>query len=656
MHERVVSPSDEQRLRDGPKQPVYHQSISTRLRWSYLISSTLPLLLVGMLLIVLNLRTQQRNVYDEQVLLATQAARDISTYISGIEAQLLRFGQNVRIDTPFEELEIAARSLIRNNAPDIRALTIYDVDGREIAFFTYDQLASGAEANRSSNNLTRDPLVVAALEGQGGRSDIYERNEQVQFTTVVPLRSQGDVIGAISADLSAVPIIQDLRTFKSTSGDVTHYLLNDQFEVVLYDSPPGLSPVPGVLDDFASEARIGEFELGGGQRVVRSRAPVNPINWWVVVEQPSSVAFASVRRSVILLVALVIVVGALALGLGLAQAQAIVRPLRALRIGAQRLGAGDLGYRIDVRRTDEMGQMAHTFNQMAAHLQQSLSEIERQNEHLRSGLTLARDIQMGLLPTAPPWNQHMLAVEARSIPAHEVGGDFYSYLALTDDHAAIAVGDISGKGVAAALLMALTSSMVESQSRQVELPSTLFHTLNDLLSPRLKSNRMNAALVYALFDLRAHTMTVANAGMISPLLIRQRQNDGNGDPSHTTVTCAFVEVGGLPIGAMSRALYQDVTVSLHAGDTVLFLSDGVVEAKNEAGELFGFDRLETLVVNMHEFTDMSVFVTLILRQVQEFMGTAEQHDDITIVAVRPTMLAASPRDVDAEKTTGMVSI
>lgn len=641
MCERTALQLPEQRHEGERAKPMYHRSISTRLRWSYLISSTLPLLLVGTLLIVLNFRTQQRSVYDDQITLAERAARDISAYISNIETQVLRLGPDMSPGAPSTQQEMTARGLIDSNAPDLRELIVFDSTGREIARFSWE--ASSAEPVDRIDQM----LVSSALEGRGRRSDIQRTDDgQAVFMTVLPLRNQGEIVGAISAQVNATRVEQLLRPLTARPGTVT-FLINAQREIMLQDSSPGWRP-PASLDVlFDPDAQIAVYDGGNGQPVVGARASIGPSTnrWWVIVERSTSEAFANIRRSVLLLAMLVIVAGLLAFGVGLWQGQKILRPLSALRKGAQDLGAGHLEHRIDVASADEMGQLAQTFNQMAGQLQASLSKIELQNEHLRKGLTLARDIQMGLLPTNPPWNQKLLEVQARSIPAYEVGGDFYSYLSLPNDRAAIAVGDISGKGVAAALLMALTSSTVEAQARHVEAPADVFGQLNRLLSPRLKSNRMNAALVYAVFDLQAHTMTVANAGMIAPLLVRANVARSDGlRSSASRITCEFLDVGGMPIGAMPNALYQEVTVILDPGDTILFMSDGVVEAQNAAGELFGFERLELLVTNVQGFNDMTVLVSLILKEVQEFIGQAEQHDDLTIVAVRPSLLPRIAQD------------
>jgi serine phosphatase RsbU (regulator of sigma subunit) len=240
---------------------------------------------------------------------------------------------------------------------------------------------------------------------------------------------------------------------------------------------------------------------------------------------------------------------------------------------------------------------------------------------------LARDIQIGLLPDRPPWNGEEIAVYGRSIPAYEVGGDFYSYLAMSEGRAAIAIGDISGKGVGAALLMALTSSAVESQGRQIEHPAQVLTVLNNLLAPRLRANHMNAALLFVVIDPHQRTLRVANAGMIAPVLVTE-------GGSH------FIEVGGLPLGSFAGAVYQEQVVPFEPGDSLLLLSDGVVEAHSQAGELFGFERLEATIAEARP-DDVRDMVELVLERVQEHMGNMEQHDDITIVAVRPSVAADS---------------
>lgn len=261
-----------------------------------------------------------------------------------------------------------------------------------------------------------------------------------------------------------------------------------------------------------------------------------------------------------------------------------------------------------------------------ARLQQSYSAIEQQNERMRHDLALARDIQIGLLPERTPWNVQQVAVHSRSIPAYEVGGDLYTYVALGPSRFAIAVGDISGKGVSAALLMALAASAIEAQARETEQPSRFLRALNRRLAERLHASHMFAALLYLVIDLERRTLNVANAGMIAPLLLRNGR-------SH------LIDVGGLPLGSLPDIAYNEVQIDLQPDDLLVLMSDGVVEAKNKQGELFGFGRL-------HQLLDRNAVrpervIDEVLEQVFHFMNNAEQHDDITLVAIQPNFAATT---------------
>lgn len=632
--------------------PMPRRSISTRLRWSYLISSTLPLIVVGALLIFLNFQTQQELVFSEQITLAARAVRDISTYVSDMETQLLRTGRDLQNATFRDERNAMVREIINVNFPNLRTVSVFNVNRAEITHLSLEQTYSPD----SYLHRTDDPLVIHALQGSGSRGDIYltEDGEPV-FPIVLPLRnSERTVVGAIKAEVSATPIVHALRTTGRDSDNVA-YLVNKNQSVMLqstiFEQQPDLEEPTTLVNTAIVETESNAEQEGYGQvvsyrnhqgtRVLSVVAPINPGNWSVIIEKPFHIAFGNVWNNVILLCVLVGMVGLMGLGWGLLLAQSFLIPLQALRQGAIALGQGQLEHRIDVKGNDEMSQLAQTFNHMAEQLQSSLSEIEHQNDRLREGLVLARDIQMGLLPTHPPWNQDTIRVGACSLPAYEVGGDFYSYLSLPNNQVAISIGDISGKGVSAALMMALTSSMVESQARQLHQPSEVLTGLNRMLHPRFQTSHMNAALLYAVFDLHSHTMTVANAGMIAPLLIRRQREAATGDATtHTEFSaeppiCRFIDIGGLPIGSMSNVTYLSTTEPLEPGDIILLVSDGVVEAHNEAGEMFGFERLENLFHNLQFKYDVHMLVDFILEQVQAFIGNADQHDDITIVAVSP---------------------
>jgi serine phosphatase RsbU (regulator of sigma subunit) len=610
-------------------------SITNRLRWSYLISSTVPLLLVGALLIAVLFQVQQRNAFASQQALADKVAGNIATFLYDLEQQLLRSTRELGPIAAVPSLRVAATRLV-NSSPDLRALTLMDAAGDEVAAVTSDLLAAQGTAPAPI-----DPLLIAdAISvGQGGRTAIITGDDgQPVFQVVLPVRDlrSAEIVGAVAAEVSAARIRQILRLGVQGRGK-TAYLIDTARSVQLSEAVAGWR-APGDLGPLFAEGRtVAEYQGGDGQQVVGARATVAPVSaasWSVVVEQPSSEFFTEVYRSLLLLAALVALVGVIGLTWALYQARRLVIPIRALSAGAQELAAGRLEHRITVEPDDELGQLASTFNRMAERLQSSLQEIEQQNERLRHGLVLARDIQMGLLPPAPPWRGELLSACGRSLPASEVGGDFYSYLALPDGRAAVAIGDISGKGVAAALLMALASSSLESQAPVLDRPSDTLRALDESLRPRLQANHMNAALMIAVFAPDGRTALVANAGMVAPLLVPGEQGLGR--------AAQFVEVGGLPLGTALPGLYRDVAVPLAPGDTLLFLSDGIVEAHNKRGELFGFERLEALVAGLSPTIGFAELVQGVLDAVLAFVGDAEPHDDITLIAVRPFARGPAP--------------
>jgi serine phosphatase RsbU (regulator of sigma subunit) len=605
-------------------------SIANRLRWSYLLTSTLPLLLVGALLLKINTDAQQSRIFSEQRGLATRVVRDIARYVTNLQRELdLRMRPGASIEQSIGLLSDAASSLSVRNSPNLIDVAVLDEGGQE-RMRIHRLLKIPDEQLR---NLSGDPAVQRAISADASSySSIALNNDGVRtFTITRPLHNDaGIVVGALRAEISAEPLVVELDIDDVNSNSYAYLIEQQSGAVLLDDGRPGFT-APRQLSALLSSTGTATYDGARDQLVIGAVLPValkesgDELGWAVVVEQPANIALASVRRSVLLLASLVIVAGLLALFWAFRQARRFLEPLAALRGGAAALGTGHLGHRIADLGDDELGDLARTFNGMAEHLQESLAEIERRNERALRGLALARDIQIGLLPQRPPWSGDMIEVHARSIPAYEVGGDFYTYLALSEGRAAIAIGDISGKGVGAALLMALTSSAVESQGRELEHPAQVLHALNQLLAARLKANHMNAALLFAVIDPNKRVLHVANAGMIAPVRLSLSGSQ-------------FIEAGGLPLGAYAGAVYEEQTVHLNPGDALLFLSDGVVEAHNSAGELFGFERLEATIAEVHP-GDVRGLVDVVIDRVQSFMGDTEQHDDITMVAVRPLIAA-----------------
>jgi serine phosphatase RsbU (regulator of sigma subunit) len=249
--------------------------------------------------------------------------------------------------------------------------------------------------------------------------------------------------------------------------------------------------------------------------------------------------------------------------------------------------------------------------------QQEAQERERIEQELR----IARLIQQTLLPkSAPELGGYQIAAYYR--PAREVGGDFYDFLELEDGRLGLVVGDASGKGIPAALVMSNTRSVLRTIAQGGGVaPGQVLAEANEILYPDILAN-MFVTCFYGVLDPSSDTFTYANAGHDLPYLRRR----GAGDDAEE------LRARGMPLGLMPGMRYEEKETILQAGESVLFYSDGLVEAHDHKGEMFGFPRLRTLVAE-HDDEERSL-VDFLLEELYSFTGEGwEQEDDITLVTL-----------------------
>ncbi len=298
-------------------------------------------------------------------------------------------------------------------------------------------------------------------------------------------------------------------------------------------------------------------------------------------------------------------------------AAGMTRHLRSLMAGAQKIAKGDLSARIPVRSRDEFGELAGAFNQMAEDLathQKLLVEQER----LHRELELCRQIQTGILP-CEPLRMGVTEVKGVSIPAREVGGDFFNYFALPSGDIALLVGDVSGKGVGAALLMANVQATLRAR---LPLEQDLA-ALADALDRDLEAHtppEVYLTLFMGILDPRLGVLRYVNAGHNTQFVLRQDGLD------RLTTT-------GMPLGLFAGHGYQERSVRLAPDDLLFFYTDGMVETEDEAGEVWGVERLESLLVSAGT-RDLDGLLGRIESDVRAFRGNAEPLDDATMMALR----------------------
>ncbi|HTM23584.1 MAG TPA: PP2C family protein-serine/threonine phosphatase [Vicinamibacterales bacterium] len=325
---------------------------------------------------------------------------------------------------------------------------------------------------------------------------------------------------------------------------------------------------------------------------------------------------------------LFLIIEAAALVMGLALARSITSSVHELFMGTERVRQGDFTHRINIASSDQLGELAGSFNQMTGSIEnllQTAAEKKRMEEELR----IARQIQMSLLPRGP-LEFAGIGVTALCVPAREVGGDYYDFFPLGDRRLGVLIADVSGKGTSAALYMAELKGLVLSLSQIYQSPRQLLLEVNRIISENLDT-RSFITMTYAVLDLVAGTATFARAGHTPLLYLR-----GDGSEGGTQVLVPNGLVVGLRIpGATEKfaELLEEHQIDLHKGDVIVLYTDGITEAMNRESDLFGDARLGRLVAE-HGHLDTGDLRERILREIESFVGTADQHDDMTMILIK----------------------
>lgn len=244
---------------------------------------------------------------------------------------------------------------------------------------------------------------------------------------------------------------------------------------------------------------------------------------------------------------------------------------------------------------------------------------EAEVQRIRAELNEAQNIQMALLPTeAPHTNEFDIA--GRSIPATQVGGDFFDYLTVANGQTAVAVADAAGKGIRGAMNAVLTNGMLHEVARYKSNADVILSDLNAGLSPRMYGPSF-IALNLAVLNESEKTIDYANGGQPYPIHKRGDQ-------------IFEIETSDLPLGSRKNVEYEAASFDLNEGDFLIFHSDGLIEALNSQQDMYGTDRLNDLIAKIPEESGAEEMIQFIFDDVQEFVQEAEQYDDMTLVVVK----------------------
>jgi len=245
-------------------------------------------------------------------------------------------------------------------------------------------------------------------------------------------------------------------------------------------------------------------------------------------------------------------------------------------------------------------------------------EIARQEKRLERDLALARELQFRLLPHSSPKMQN-LDVEAKFLPARAIGGDLYDFVPYSLSRLGIAIGDVSGKGAPAAIYAALVSGILRSHAPIEPGPAEMLSAVNLSLAERRIAAQF-VSIIYAVWDDEKRTLVVANSGLPKPIYC----HDGK---------IETIEVTGLPLGLFDEAEYDELTFKAKPGDLFVFISDGILDARNRYGHSFGPERVEAIVAGCATKSADCV-VNEIFKAVTEHAAGVDTFDDQTVVALK----------------------
>jgi sigma-B regulation protein RsbU (phosphoserine phosphatase) len=309
----------------------------------------------------------------------------------------------------------------------------------------------------------------------------------------------------------------------------------------------------------------------------------------------------------------------LALDRGVRMARTITGAVHELYEGTLKVQGGDFSYRIPVRGKDQIAELTGSFNHMTENLER-LFAVEKEKERIQSELMIAREVQNQLFPrSAPVLRSLQLTGVCR--PARMVSGDYYDFMALQDSAAAIAIGDVAGKGISAALLMASIHSIM--RSRVSSDPSSGVPDLVEHLNRQLyasTSPEKYATFCFGIYEDRTGRFTYTNAGHLQPILLRRG-------------AARLLEVTGTVVGAFPNCAYEERHIDLEPGDLLVFYTDGVAEPENAYEEAFGEQRLIDVVLR-HAHRDGPEIISKVMEAVDQWTGAPELSDDMTIVLAR----------------------
>ncbi len=458
----------------------------------------------------------------------------------------------------------------------------------------------------------------------------------IMTTYSVPFRREGKIWGIATIDIAMSQLIERASRIRVGKSGYA-FIVSKQGRFLAYSDTSRI--LRGTIQEVNAE--LGRRMVSGEDGFLRTREPAGGRDAWVafVPVQEGELSLAIVYpESELMAAAFKLQIELLLLGVsGLAVmfvalvfvARSISRPIRELAIAAQEVAAGRLDYKLSPGNAtiDEVRHLTFAFNKMTRDLQMRMEELRYTttvSERLQGELSGARSIQMSLLPKVFPAFPERPEIDIHALirPAREVGGDFYDFYFIDEHRLCLTIGDGSGKGIGAALFMAVTKTLLKAKASAVPSIGTLMEQVNQEICQGGDTG-MFVTLIYAVFDTATGEVELCNAGHLPPLIVTGAA--GEVKPVHCQA--------GIALGLMREAAYPITHLQLDPGDTLVFFTDGITEALDPDRNFYAALRLRASIEGSHG-SPVQMLTRNLAQDVRNFTAGREQADDIAILALR----------------------
>ena len=368
-------------------------------------------------------------------------------------------------------------------------------------------------------------------------------------------------------------------------------------------------------------------------RVYYAYTPIKSTSWILCSSIPERVIIAPIRdvnKRVILtilsfLAAFVIIIASAVIA-ARKFSHKLTEPIIALEDDVKKIAGGNLDYRAEIRTNDEIGDLAKSFNDMAASLKEyvkNLAAVTAEKERIGAELNIATQIQADMLPRIfPPFpDRKEFDIYATMNPAKEVGGDFYDFFLIDSDHLAMVMADVSGKGVPAALFMVIAKTLIKNRAQMGGTPSEILADVNNQLCEGNEAE-LFVTVWLGILEISTGHVTASNAGHEFPAIYRP----GEGYTLFKTKQSPAV-------ATMEGLRFRASEFTLNPGDNLYLYTDGVAEATNSSEELYGTDRMID-ALNHTDGMSVEEILRTMKKSVDDFTGEAPQFDDITMLSLK----------------------